>query len=803
VLSYGLQGCGPTNVKFTHDKYRFWAIVYTVVGAAAFPLYLAVASSHDVWRFLLYLICANVAVLGLRLMAGEGLLPAGFLILLLGVEDLSLPELLLIAFTVTFLGELQKERSRPRVPALLFAVASITIGMASAQLIYKLTLHMHYSALFPMPIIASSFVLLFNYGLTRTLLAPGDVPLIGLYRVECRPLLPWFIAAAYLAYLVRCASSQSGVNAAVIALPILFVLDRGYRAWSDAKEGHAAELALLHQRTLETLSVVINARDHSAHQHLRRVQLYAKAVGQEMGLNPAALEDLHVATLVYNIGQLGVPDHILLKPGTLTREEWEKVKTHPVTGSEMLSRMNFPPGVRAIVQTHHEKWNGTGYPEGLKGDRIPVGARILAAIDCLDALASDRPFRRALPIGEAMEKVSYESGKSFDPRVVSILQQRYVELENKAREEALQNSPHSARPRDLGKLAARLLVESEFANSSIVSPIVSARQETQLLQVLASDLAQSSEFEEIAAAAQKCLAGIVAHDTLALYVRRGDNIEAVCALGRNGHRFSKEPLPMARNLSGWCLRERTPILNGDPAQEPSYINDVATMNPLLSALAMPLEGRDGVTGVLTIYHMGRDAFSRDHLRLVKAAGGHIGVALEGALRYQDAENLAGTDHLTGVANGRSLALHLEREVARAGREKVNIGVLLCDLNGFKQVNDRFGHLRGNEVLQHVAKGLKDICRSSDYLARLGGDEFVVVVPGLKEDIGSYVARLEAVTVEAGWAVCGEQCLSLSVGIAIYPVDGDDPKSLLSEADRRMYQAKEQHKSAQRLMSGTR
>jgi diguanylate cyclase (GGDEF)-like protein len=791
-------------VKIVRDKLGTWAFLYMLVGAVAFALYLAVAKPHDVGQFLLYLVCANAAVLGLRLMAGQGLLPAGFLILLLGVEDLSLPELLFIAFTVLLLGELQKDQRRPRVRDMLFAVANVTIGLASAQLIYRLTLHMHYSALFPMPIIASSFVLLFNYGLARTLLASGDAPLIGVYRSECRPLLPWFITAAYLAYLVRCASRESGVNAALIALPILFALDRGYRAWSDAKENHAAELALLHQRTLETLSVVINARDHSAHHHLRRVQFYAKAVGEELGLSVRDLEDLHVATLVYNIGQLGVPDHILQKAGTLTGEEWEKVKTHPMTGSEMLSRMNFPPGVRAIVQTHHEKWNGTGYPDGLKGEQIPIGARILAAVDCLDALASERPFRRALPIDEAMEKVGYEAGKSFDARVVSILQRRYVELEKKAREEARHNSAHGApmatAPRDLGKLAARLLVESEFAANSIVSPIVSARQETQLLQVLASDLASSSGFDGIAAAAHKCLTEIVQYDTLALYIRRDDKIEAVSLLGRSGHRFSRQPLPLTSSLSGRALRDRSAVLNGEPRHERSYLLDTGTIHPLQSALAMPLEGRDGVAGVLTLYHVGREAFTRDHLRFLKAAGSHIIVALEGAQRFQDAENLAGTDHLTGVANPRSLALHLERELSRAKRERSTIGVLLCDLNGFKQVNDRFGHLKGNEVLQRVARGLKEICRGSDYLARLGGDEFVVVVPGLNEDLESYVARLEAVTVQAGWAVCGEQCLSLSVGIAIYPADGEDPKSLLAEADRRMYQAKDRHKNSRRLLS---
>jgi diguanylate cyclase (GGDEF)-like protein len=793
-----------TIVKISRDKVGIWAAVYTLVGAVTCVLNLSTAKSHDVKQFLLYLVCANAAVLGLRLITGHSLLPAGFLVLLLGVEDLNLPELLFIAFTVTLLNELQRDRGRPPLVTVMFAVANITIGLASAQLVYRMTANWHASALFPLPIIASSFVLLFNYGLARTLLARGTAPLIGIYRSECRPVLPWFIAAAYLAYLVRCASVESGVHAALITLPILFVLDRGYRAWSEARENHAAELALLHQRTLETLSVVINARDYSANQHLHRVQVYSKAIGKELGLNASELDDLHVATLVYNIGQLGVPDHILLKPGTLTQDEWEKVKTHPVTGAEMLARMNFPVGVRAIVQTHHEKWDGSGYPANVKGEQIPIGARILAAVDSLDALASDRPFRRALPIRDAMEQIIQESGRSFDPRVVDILERRYMELESKAWVEARQNqtiAPSPSASRDLGKLAARLLVESDSSANSVVSPIVSARQETQLLQVLATDVAPALQFEEIAAAAEKCLGQIIHYDTLVLYVRRGEKVEPVCLRGRNAYRFLREPVPIAACLSGRALRDNVPVVNGNPSLECCYVQDAAMIHPLQSALVVPLEGREGAAGVLTLYHVSRDAFSRDHLRFVKAAGSHLGVALEGAQRYQDAENLAGTDHLTGVANNRSLALHLERELSRASRENASIGVLVCDLNGFKQVNDRFGHLRGNEVLQRAALGFKEICRSSDYLARLGGDEFVVVVPGLKEELGdSYASRLEAVAVEAGWSVCGEQCLSLSVGIAIYPADGADPESLLMEADRRMYQAKEQHKRGQRLLS---
>ncbi len=778
---------------------KILALAYTVAGGVACLVNLAQASSHDAAQFLLYLVCANAAVLCLRLMTGNSLLSTGFLILLLGLEDLSLPELLFIASTVTLLAELQKERGKLRPATLFFAVATINVGMASAQLVYRLSSHLHSVAVFPVPILAGSFVLLFNYGVARALLAESATPLWRVYRDECRPLLPWFTAAAYLTYLIHSASLQSGVHAAVLALPVLFALDRGYRAWSSTREDHAAELALLHRRTLETLSVVINARDHSTHQHLRRVQFYAKEVAQELGLSAPEMEDLRVAALVYNIGHLGVPDHILLKPGTLTSEEWEKVKTHPVTGSEMLARMNFPAGVSAIVQTHHEKWDGSGYPAGLQGAQIPIGARILAAVDCLDALASDRPFRDALPILDAMGKVSSEAGRSFDPEVVSVLERRYKELEVKAWDEAHRSAADmiapSTAPGDLGKLAARLLIDPSAEQHSILDPIVAARKETQLLRVLAGEVAQSLQFEEIAAATHKCLGQIVNYDTLVLYICRGEGVLPAGVLGRSAHRFVREPVPAGEGLSGRALRDRVPIFNGNPSQESSCIQDPYTRHPLQSALAMPLEGRVGAIGVLTLYHTGREAFSRDHLRFLKAASGYVAAAVESALKYQDAENLAGTDHLTGIANARSLALHLDRELSRASRDKSSIGVLLCDLNGFKQVNDRFGHMKGNQVLQEVARGLQETCRSSDYFARLGGDEFVVVVPGLKDEMcASYLDRLETVAVEAGWAACAEKCLSVSVGIAIYPRDGHDPDVLLRIADERMYQAKDLHRN---------
>src|SRR5258708_39848592 len=127
------------------------------------------------------------------------------------------------------------------------------------------------------------------------------------------------------------------------------------------------------------------------------------------------------------------------KPGKLTREEFEKMKIHPVIGAEILERVRFPYPVTPIVRSHHEKWDGSGYPDGLKAEDIPIGARILAAVDCLDALASDRQYRRALPLDEAMDYVAGLSGRSFDPQVVDILKANYREFEQLAQATPLRN----------------------------------------------------------------------------------------------------------------------------------------------------------------------------------------------------------------------------------------------------------------------------------------------------------------------------------------------------------------------------
>ncbi len=234
---------------------------------------------------------------------------------------------------------------------------------------------------------------------------------------------------------------------------------------------------------------------------------------------------------------------------------------------------------------------------------------------------------------------------------------------------------------------------------------------------------------------------------------------------------------------------------GDPSIEPGYVEEAGRHSTMRSAMAVHLEGPNGVVGVLTLYAAQEDAFNNDHLRILSAVTGKIALTIENALKYQQAENSATTDVLTTLPNARSLFLHLDSELARAKRHNELLSVLVCDLDGFKEVNDRFGHLVGNQVLREIGKALKLTCREYDYVARMGGDEFVVVLPGYPRDVvESKIFQLAEAARIAGREVVGESLLSLSIGQASYPADGADAEGLLAESDRRMYKTKQEHKN---------
>src|SRR5205085_2678373 len=210
--------------------------------------------------------------------------------------------------------------------------------------------------------------------------------------------------------------------AVVIILPLLAIFHLTLRAsfgrLDDAQQ-HLHAMDRLYLSTIETLAMAIDAKDDVTHSHVRRVQTLALALSRELGMSgESELKASEAAALLHDTGKLAVPEHILNKPGGLTPAEFEKMKLHADIGADILSLVGFPFPVVPIVRCHHENWDGSGYPNGVKGTDIPVGARILSVVDCFDALTSDRPYRKRLTSADALQVLRERSGTMYDPDLV-------------------------------------------------------------------------------------------------------------------------------------------------------------------------------------------------------------------------------------------------------------------------------------------------------------------------------------------------------------------------------------------------
>ena len=586
-----------------------------------------------------------------------------------------------------------------------------------------------------------------------------------------------------------------GLALAVVALSSYYL----YSVQLQKRKRLAEEIAALHLRTIEALAIAIEAKDHSSRGHLQRVRIFATEIGKELGLSPTELEALKAAAILHDIGKLAVPEHITGKPGPLTPEEFEKMKIHPSVGAEILQRVRFPYPVAPIVRAHHERWDGSGYPHGLAGETIPLGARILSAVDCFDALASERQYRLALSLDEAMQYVVANAGKEFDPTVVEILKRRYEELGQLAVQHASEEMQ--------GRLGIKTGAETPLAglaesgtrivekNLDFQASIAAARQEVQMLLELTQDLGNSLSLEDTLSVVSTRLQKLVPYDSIAIWIQDGDVLIPRHVNGKNFRLFSSLEIPLGQGLSGWVAQNAEPILNGNPSVEPGYLNDPTRFSTLRAALSVPLEGLGGVIGALTLYRAETDAFSRDHLRILLAISSKIALSIENAVKFQQAQTSATTDYLTGLPNARSLFLHLDRELARCKRTGAALAVMVCDLDRFKHINDVYGHLEGNKVLRAFAHNLQENCREYDYVARMGGDEFVIVAPGLAPEAARHKAALiNSLAVQAGRGVCSKGTLSASIGAAFFVTDGADAEQLLAVADRRMYSAKRMHQA---------
>src|SRR5436309_721577 len=448
--------------------------------------------SDDPFRYACFLTVALCAsLLKVHLPGIKATMSANFLFILAGILDLSYSETVVMGCLGGLFQTLWQAKPRPRPIQWLFNLANVALSISAAELVFHSKVAADVGFRWP-PLMAAAATTYFAF---NTISVSGIIAMTEKRNPahvwkECYLwAFPYYLLGALIACGVSAINRLVGWQFGLLAFPIVYWIYRSYRTYLsrlEAQKKHAEEIAALHLRTIEALSLAIEAKDHTTHDHLRRVQVYAVEIAKELGLDDAHLNALRAASMLHDIGKLAVPENILSKPGRLTPEEFEKMKIHPIVGAEILDRVQFPYPVVPIVRSHHEKWDGTGYPDGLKQGAIPIGARILSAVDCFDALASERPYRRSMTPQETMNTLSAEKGRSFDPRVIEIMERRYLELEE------MVNSMETERRRlDLAPTVHRAVAPSsgfavvtndaEVRATSFLTSIISARQEAQLL----------------------------------------------------------------------------------------------------------------------------------------------------------------------------------------------------------------------------------------------------------------------------------------------------------------------------------
>ncbi len=773
----------------------------TVISVSGVSL-LAVELARDPWvasgRFLLYLLAAVLASgLKVELPGINGTLSVNLIVNLVAVVELSPGEALAVGCTSAVCQSLWRKHHIEAVH-IVYNLAQIALSIDLSYLVFHQSARIFGSAL-PLRLIVTSS----TYFVVNTVLVASVIALTEhrAFRQTWSDFYLWsfsnYLVGGVLACAITWSTGHLGWQVSAMMVPVAYFIYRSYRLYLTKLENekvHVEQMAALHLRTIEALALAIDAKDHTTHDHLQRVRVFAVEVGQEMGLKEEELEALRAAALLHDIGKLAVPEHIINKPGRLSPEEFDKMKIHPIVGGEILERVNFPYPVVPIVRSHHERWDGKGYPDGLQGEEIPIGARILAAVDCLDALASDRQYRRGVPLCEAMEQIVHGAGTQFDKRVVEVLQRRYQELESRAKAlsmgtETVKLSKNVRVTHGKAPAAGFETAKPPAAGrADFLSSIVAARQEAQTLLEFSTELGRSLSLYETLSLVAARLRKMVPYNAVAIYLLRDDKLIPEYVTGDDFRVFSSLQIPMGEGLSGWVAQNRKPILNGNPSVEPGYLSETHAGSCMSSALAVPLlRGDDEVLGVLALYKLEADAFSADHLRILLAMTDKITASVDNAIKYQAAADSAKVDYLTGLPNARSLFLHLDTEIARCTRERSKLAAIVCDLNGFKAFNDKFGHLAGNKVLEAFAARLRLVCREYDFISRMGGDEFVLVTSGLNRKAAEEICRrINAAAAESAREVCDRGDLSASVGAAFFPEDATDAEQLLVEADKRMY-----------------
>ncbi|HEY7293037.1 MAG TPA: diguanylate cyclase [Vicinamibacterales bacterium] len=679
----------------------------------------------------------------------------------------------------------------------LFSVASLAITVQAAGFAFRWLgggpEPMPLSAL-PGPLVAAATVyFLLNTSLVAAAIALSTrQPIIKTWHNNFLWSAPSYFIGAGTAALASMLVAQAGYWIAPFTFAPLYLTYRTYKVYMgrvEDEQRHVQQTSDLHLATIEALARAIDAKDAMTQMHIRRVQLYAVGLARAAGLTEDAIQGIKTAALLHDIGKLAVPEHILSKPGPLTQEEFQKIRIHPQVGAEIIAAVPFPYPVAPLILSHHERWDGRGYPQGLRGEDIPIGARILTIVDYYDAITTERPYHKALSSEGAVSLLRHEAGRALDPQLVPVFIDLLPALAAEFGEEEMNQRPASPVHEQVGATPAGVPSSGNRAFENIAL----AHREIYALYEIAQSMGTSLGVSDTMALISSKLAKLVPWSGCSLFLHHADTDTLKCrfAAGVDAPRLLNSTLKAGSGLSGWVANNRRMLINGDPRVTFSAAG-ISIDTSLKSAIICPLHFNDTFIGCLALYHVEPDHYGEDHRRLLERIAEQAGPVIHNSIVFEQTQEDSLTDPLTGLPNRRSMFVHLSRELARAERHHTEVALIVMDVDGFKTINDTYGHGVGDHALREVSTALQKALRPYDLCVRYAGDEFIIVLTDCSPEIAEEKRReLQTLVGDIQLEVRTGKFLPLaaSAGASVFPHDGTTYEALLTQADHRMYREK--------------
>jgi len=549
-------------------------------------------------------------------------------------------------------------------------------------------------------------------------------------------------------------------------------------------EKHLKEQEALDLRTVESLSLAVDAKDQTTYGHIRRVRVYATGLAKLMGIkDPNELMAIETGALLHDIGKLAIDDYILNKPGRLSKQEFEKIKMHAAAGDEILQQIRFPFPVAKYVRCHHERWDGQGYPDGLKGEEIPLGARILAIADAFDAIRFSRPYKLSIVLDEALDILRSQSGTVYDPKLVRLFIDNIEELDEAAARES-ENAPELSFRKYFEKVDQALsAADISVSNASSAQDIPA---ELVQLAEFCSTMTGHLDLGDVLPIVARRMERLIPFTTCAFYLDDSeDHVQAVYVCGKFSELIQGHKISLGKGISGWVAAHRRAMLNTGPALD--FQGITGDFTSFSDVLVVPIICEDESLGTISLYAQESISYGQYELNVLQMLSSFLAPLIADAIKHGTSATEQFIDPTTQIHRVSYLTAIGPQLISYAGKNRTPLSLIYIGIRNLYQIMRIYGEPVGHSTVKRIAECIKSEIRETDILVRYGHQGFVAFLPGVRADQAQYaVKRLKQQIKNHGLTVSGQGIsIDCRAGVSSYPKDGTTIFALIQSAQESM------------------